>query len=957
MKPVIASLLFALLSLSAPAQPAGRSAMPMLKTGHAEAFTLFTQPRIAFGLALINPPGFDAELREEQGFTGAVPSERSPEPSLYFQTAAERIVTATGTFFVSVQFFDEGQGALELEYVSAAGGELRLQRDRIFLGDSGSWQQHVFTLSAALLNRALAGGADFRLVCPDIPIRRVGISRVPPPRMQLQGRAVSGIFDQEPVNPPSYLWIGVSVDGLSDDDWLDAQLVEEKARLYRSWGAPYVIDDIDLSRKPLRNRRVDFSAYEPRLDLCSALDAQWTPRFQIGFLPRLPGEYATQIQRAVGVERNSEGPMASLWDPKLFDVYADIFSDMRTQLRVTRINAAVLSFAGDWGPLLMSSGRGRWNGWPDIWAGDPLARAAFIRAMRSKYASVAALNSVWGTGYQRWDDVEAGWSEDGSHQRNYDVISWYRQSMTAFADRMISLARGAMPNAKLVIEIGDEAIYSAVDARDFAALARKYGASLVTVTDAEPLTESWHWQWMANACRRLGVEFGLKLRSDGARGLLGAIYSMQSEGGRALVVSEDELAGEDVWATYKDAMRAWRRGSPERRIAVIAPRIELAAQGALEFDTLVGGLRERFAFDVIDEADLSTVNASRYPLVFVLWGEVWSGNALNEFERIARSGSLLAVHADSPWRTLDGDVDINERIFAVELERINGEWVIKPRGNRVKPQERNPRGLGDRRVVDLGAQGDRAYLSGHWGQPGSASMARRLGFNDDAFRWMGERGRVFLPVRPGGDYTLHVDAFIPEGRTVRVFINRDHFGDIEGEGPTRWSKTLDNEFRIREPEVEVMFRGQLWRTGEVVGATQSYRVSMAAKRVALLPRGESLDQADGAEDDGFARAGFGRESLRASWLREVGQGHTLFAPDQYVSQWMFESLIATVVESPELIDPRFQFTLPPDGESNGVYVSPQSGFTIYLNLNDDPVELAGSGRRVIVPPNAIYYSN
>ncbi|MDP8246327.1 MAG: hypothetical protein P9L94_19745 [Candidatus Hinthialibacter antarcticus] len=939
-------------TLEAPRRP---NPMAMLKTGHPEAFIQFTQPKIAFGLALELPAGYEVETRKEKGFLGALPSEASKQPALYFKTDSEKITSATGTFFVSVQFFDEGQGALEIEYVMGEGEMAQRRRDRIFLGDSGFWQQHVFSLSNANLTHAMEGGTDFRLFCPNIPIRRVGISKLPPRQLLTQGETVSRQFYQDQVNVPANVWVGVSVgSSISQADWTSDGVLEEKARLYQSWGAPNLIDDIDLSKTPDNALHFNFSPYADRLDKCRALDVNWVPRFKIGHLPHLPSQYIKTLQRAMATQRNGQGPMLSLWEPESVNIYSRIFSEMRRDVNTLRVPAVVLSFAGDWGPLLLSSERGAWSGWPDLWAGDPIAKADFLETMHALYPSVNSLNAAWKTNYTNWSQVTPEWSEDNAPRRNLETLTWYRKQMTTLASHILMQAKNVFPSARIFIEVGDDAVYSAVDLQDFTALAASRGATLLFVTGDELPAESWQWRLFATSCRSRNAPFGLRFKGNvGGRSLMGGIYSLISDGGTSFVVTEDDLAQEGGWNIYADAMNHWRNGSPRPRIAVIAPRAALASGQALEFDRIIREMREGFAFDVIDEAGLSSVSSSEYPLVFVPWGEVWTKDGLVAMEQLVRSGSALLAYAVNPWQSLDGDRSINERLFAVKLERRGDEWVFLPRGSRVEPQNRNPYKITDRRVVKLGAPGDQQFISGKWGRP---LQEGAYGLELPSFRWMGERGSIVLPIQPRKDYTLHVEGYIPSGNIIKVFLDREYFGDIEGKGVTHWSKDLSSDWKPRKPEMELMMRGQLWRTGEVLGATQSFRVSMAVSQAALLPRGESLENQESSQDDPRS-LGFAREALRGSWMREVGQGTTIIAPAEYVSEWVFVNLIQSVVKDPSILDPRYQFTLPPDGQANRVLVSPQGGYNVYLNLNEEAKVVSNDTRRLTIPPLSIYYAN
>ncbi|MBI1387935.1 MAG: hypothetical protein GC154_05760 [bacterium] len=937
--------------------PGGSVSMPMLKNGYPEAFVQFSRPKVTYGLAMELPKGYTYEEVVQRGFNGVQPGADSPEPALYFKTAEDEITAATGTFFVNVEYFDRGQGALEIEYLAQVGDSYQKRRDRVFLGDSGFWQEHVFTLSGASLEHKMESETDFRLLGPGVPLRRVGISRIPPPTSKPQGESVSGVFRQQPVSPPPGFFVGVNIDGvLNDAAWKDETRVEEKTQLYSSWGAQFIIETIHLGDRVGRDGRFDFSDYKQHAEALQSAKLDWTPRFKIGFVGDLPLAMTQSLQRAEGAETGAKGPMLSLWEPKLDDLYAAVFNQMSGALSSRYTRAVVLSFAGDWGPFLLSSESGGWSGRPDIWAGDPLARAEFSRAMQQRYGDLNAVGAAWGASYANWSQLGPTYNEDTPLIKNIDVVGWYRNAMIVAAERVIQRARAAFPGAQLILEIGDEFTYSASDARDFAALAARTGSSILYLTSEPVPTRSWHWLWLAESCRERKVAFGLRLRGGGEQGVLGGLYSLQSEGGAMLTVNEEVLAEENGWKRYAEAMGGWRGGRPDPRVAVVLPRLALMAEAPFEFERAVRSMRGDFAFDVVDEADLGMISPSDHPLIFVPWGEVWTSKGLQALENLARGGAALIVRADSPWRTINGDVSVNERIFAVKLEQQGGRWVFTPRGSHDDLAENKTVVAPDRTVVYLGSRGDSPFLGGQWGEEQGEEDARQLGLAQPSFRWFGERASVTAPIRRGRDYTLTIEGFMPrDQKNLRVFVDGNFVGEIVADGPFSWRKDLVGELRPRGRQTEIMLRGRpglFPRRGEVIAS----RVSAAISRIGITPRGEPVDRPDDRNPDAPSSE-FARESLRGSWMREVGQGYTVLAPTRFVNEWVYNSLLKAVVRDPSMLGPRFRFTLAAGGGNNGVFVSPQSGFTAYLNLNDAPVELraADSRRRFTLQPNAISY--
>lgn len=942
------------------ASPARSSFFPMLKDGSPAAVVAFTQPKQNVGMAMMNPEGSEYTTELYLGKRGAAPAENSKEKYFYFQVAKDQLIVATGTFYVTVTYLDKGQGAMGIEYMSQEEGKSKTPRqDRFFLGNSGIWQQHSFTLTHAIFDRSMDRETDFRIFCPGIFIHAVMVTRVPAIQ---QGRATSSLFRQEGATPPAGYEIGVILAGTDGGGlWEKEDLFTDKCRLYRAWGASYIIDTVNVGMLQKPNGSYDFSVYANRVKRLAARNLVWTPRVKIGDPRSLPLNIATNLQKAVGINRPKEGPMISLWEPRLPDVYSQIFGEFSKAVNTQQMPRFVLSFAGDWGPLLLSSDMSEESGWPDLWAGDPIAQQSFRDFLIRRYGKIELLRSAWRDNIASWNAIIPSISPDNHPIRNLDVLSWYRDSMTGLVRQIASVARRYFPQTRIVLEIADDFGYSATDPMELASVAAELNASVVTIgRDAMP-SSSPIWLCFSHACQRRGVKFGLRTAGQsGAQGMLSILYSLASEGGSMLYFTEGFMTGEKAWSQYAENVGRLRLSSPAPRVAVIFPRTSFTGESSFAFDRVAGQLRDYFGYDVVDESNLPLISATDYPLIFVLWGDLWTPEALSSFERLARSGAALVVYAEEPWQTPQGDVSCNERLFAVQLVRTADGWRFEPRRSNTQLfGNTNPIARQERRVVKMGVPGDDVFLEGLWGQSENENAARQYGFPFDSFRWMGERGSINLPMIPGKEYELELEGFIPPGKRVQLYINREHLGSIEGNGPFRWKQPISGKLCSKSGNVNVLLRGQLWNMGEVLGATQTQRVSLALSRVSVVPRGEKPENLP--EQVGMpASPDFQRKSLRGSWMRELGQGITLLAPGEYVTEWVFREMLNTFVMNPALLDARYRFTLPPDGALNNVFVKPLSGGTVYLNTNDQSVTVGGWSRSTptrTIPPQRIFYSN
>jgi hypothetical protein len=919
-----------------------RNFLPMLKDGSPAAFVRFPRPRQTHGLAMVNPENAGYISDVFQGFEGVMPAPGNPDNSLYFQTATDQLLVATGTFFVTIEYFDRGQGAVELEYVTGDDkGVTGTRSMHFFLGNSGNWLSHTFTLSGAVFNHSMPGDTDFRLRCPGVPIRQVSITRSPPPRAN-QDQVLSPIFDQPSVTPPPGFLFALYAD-LEIGEALSEEILRQKSQLYRSWGTTNVIEALDMSRLTYERGRMDFTLYRERAELFYKHNLNWVPQISVGDLGTLPASVRNALQPAMGVGQQSPGPMVSLWDEEIVRFYSDAFSALRQSIPPTRLSMLVLSFPGHWGPLFPSQSTGKTG--PDIWAGDPLAVRAFQTYIQNLYRSVAALNRSWGTSYGRWNDVTLDIEENRSAMKRYDVLTWYRNAFSSMIDQITRQARSSFPQIQIVLEIGDNFFHGAVDPRAIATIAARNGCSIVMNEQSPMPSESYMWQLLSHQCRLVNVPFGLRFnQSPSAEGIMRVFYSLLSEGGTTFFFNEEQLASEQTWKRYLLTVPDLFVSRPDRSIAVLFPRTSMNAFGVEEFERIIRQMRELFSFDLVDELDVSRL--SSYSFIFVPWGHLWSDQVVQQLFAVVRNGAALIVHTNQPWQTLDGGVDFNEDLFAVKVERKGNGWVMSPRVPRPDPiAERSRASVLEGQLLDAGTPQAAPYLTGEWSTPQTGNPDSAQGINYPRFRWMGERGQVNFNVQPGRKYTLAIDAFIPQGNRINVFVNGRNFGEIEGRGRTIWSRELQGRWQPRSQDVDVTFRGQTWSAGNVVGATQAFRPSMAVYQVALLPPGETLDTFQKTAPELSPELSFRREHLRGSWLREIGRGVTVIAPSEYVSQWVFMELLNSIIQYPKLLDAQYNLVFPPDGQINNVYVSMLQNTNLYLNLNRRTMNLSTTPRQ------------
>ena len=88
-----------------------------------------------------------------------------------------------------------------------------------------------------------------------------------------------------------------------------------------------------------------------------------------------------------------------------------------------------------------------------FWVNEAPARAHFKAAMRSKYATIQALNAAWGTTFSTFESLD--YPKDTTRPRYWlDFVSWYHQGFTERMGKIVDLAQKHFPQTPININLG-----------------------------------------------------------------------------------------------------------------------------------------------------------------------------------------------------------------------------------------------------------------------------------------------------------------------------------------------------------------------------------------------------------------------------------------------------------------------------------------------------------------------
>lgn len=459
---------------------------------------------------------------------------------------------------------------------------------------------------------------------------------------------------------------------------------------------------------------------EPRADAWSfdAVDARvqdilehgllWVP--QLVFTSSVPDWFVAKglSVRQRCVEHGRENGPESIFNPHLrpylrrfYEAVRDHFGERLDQayeieLHTCQYGEPNYFFIDRTGPVVPGWGGALHHGFQ---CGDELACADFRRAMAERYASIDALNRVWGTCIESFDDVsflvppeEAADLKDdfgaafddvtntyrfdphltarlALGRRWVDQVGWYRDAMNGYFEHVVRTARDVFGDRRLVARLGGCSYlpWLGSGAAWNVRVAAKHGAEVrftgaVHTYDQKVLstaTRFYRTGLWTEPMYALGRQTGPTMMR--ARRWFDAVF-FGASCGQNLTRSEytnsfferDGMVLEHNFPIYEAAVEATAVGQPFVRFATLLP----TTQTCFGFDHryFMGKLDVLLDFtdaDVLDETLLAEGALDRYDALLVRMGGLVEPRALSALEAYAHAGGVVCVGPRGLLTTLE----------------------------------------------------------------------------------------------------------------------------------------------------------------------------------------------------------------------------------------------------------------------------------------------------------------
>ncbi len=783
--------------------------------------------------------------------------------------------------------------------------------DNLLLNGAGGWRRGIFHLPAARLGHGENGNTDFRLCAQGLVVRRITVTPRKP-----DGYDAGQAVDAESlralrVERPAGMELTFGNDATPADAALFKVLSVTSVESYVDWAGVEPEED-----------RWDWSKWDKQVATLKAAGLKWVP-----FLVAGPA-YATPLwfQRGLHshvyrcLEHGRDTKVQSIFNPdwpRYVERFVKAFADRYRDTGV--IESVLLGITGIYGESIYPAGpEGGWtarltgdyhnhHGW---WAGDEFAVAAFRAAMRKKYGDIAALNKAWGANHPGFDDVRTFFPDQAPSDRaRADFVEWYQQAMTDWTALWVRATRRAMPKTEIYLCTGGDG--SPFLGADFTAQAKAiapFGAGIrITNEGSDYALNFTITREVATATRRYRTFCGFEPASGvNATGVVARIYNATASGARQLHYYTNNVL--DNAAGLKNfranaAQLVPRRPRVDAALYVPRETWALAQDAVHRWYAIARNLRDLVDVDFVTRLSVADGVLRGHRLLVLVESPVLEPKAAAAIEQWVRRGGVL-VAATRPGETVGGRLYPNEAWRARLLaDAADNAGLLKPVLAGDAPA---------RWVLDVGGVGDDTWLWGDW------SHSERLP-SHTTMRWSGARPGVYLPVKPGSDYTLRLTADAPgysiagDGDEVRV--NGRVIGRITKAGAqtSEWRMPADALGGESVARLEIAVK--TWKPSDH-GATDLRALGISVRRIELIRAG--AEQA--APADATLRYALDKQRL-APLTRHVGKGWTVCLPDMANDAAVFARALESLLSDTPAYLPGVEPLAPADSRMDGKFAT------------------------------------
>ncbi len=219
----------------------------------------------------------------------------------------------------------------------------------------------------------------------------------------------------------------------------------------------------------------------------------------------------------VCLEHRKESPIESIWNPEIrveIDRVLQAFAEHYLPWDV--LESVQPGICGDYGESIMPV-IGNWAGdyhtHNGYWCGGDDAAASFRGYLADKYCCVCTLNEAWRTAHTSIEQVSPFLPHKApSRTALFDMLEWYKSSMTEFVDFWMKTTRKHFPDTSIYMCTGgNEEPEHASNFSEQARVCGKYNGGIRLTNEGNRFFENFFYtSYTHSACEYYGAYLGLE---------------------------------------------------------------------------------------------------------------------------------------------------------------------------------------------------------------------------------------------------------------------------------------------------------------------------------------------------------------------------------------------------------------------------------------------------------------
>lgn len=272
--------------------------------------------------------------------------------------------------------------------------------------------------------------------------------------------------------------------------------------------------------EPNKRGEFDFSYYDWQVELIKEAGLKFVPFILLG--PRyaapdwwLEDEGHTGL---VCLEHGKTSPIESIWNMNFrneVDRVLKVFAEHYLPMNV--LESVQPGICGDYGEAIMPV-KGNWPGayhtHQGMWCGGEDAWESFRSEMKSKYKDIDTLNAAWRSHYGCFGEIKTFLQHKApSRTAWFDLVDWYRGSMTEYVDFWMKTTRKYFPDTPIYMCTGGiETPEHAALFSDQAKVCAKYNGGIRLTNERNKFFSNFFdgVAYTHSACEQYGAYLGLE---------------------------------------------------------------------------------------------------------------------------------------------------------------------------------------------------------------------------------------------------------------------------------------------------------------------------------------------------------------------------------------------------------------------------------------------------------------